>query len=811
MSLAAAAGISAAVVTLPIATESLDSTRARQVKHYGAGHTDQLLVQMVDPNTPLEISRDGQRRMALSRSVVRGLARSAMVELVPVRQMSGGAHVLRLPRALSAIDVTAIAARLQRDPAVAHAEPDYRRFASQAAASDPSYSRQWSLWEATGGVNVEAAWALNALGNSVIVAVLDTGVITTNADLTARLGVGVDLVSEDRVADVSTAMFARYGQFATANDGNGRDADASDPGNWIAEDEKGQAPFLDCKFAADSDWHGTQIAGIISATRNNAIGLAGVAPLVSILPVRVLGKCGGYVSDVADGIRWAAGRSGISGAAMVNAAPAQVINLSLGSEGPCAVAEQQAINDARVAGVKAIVAAAGNAAGANATNFAPGNCANVITVVATDRRGSRAPYSSIGAIAAIAAPGGCSGIWCPGQSDADAILTLSNTGAKGPMPAGDTLRAAFGTSEAAAHVSGVAALMLSANPLITEAQLLTRLKSSARPFVDCSCTTTACGAGLVDAGRAVLAATGSPPPALPPSSCAGQGTLIGKVFVDQDNTNSLSSGDTPISGVTVKLRNAAGDVVATSISNDAGNFVLSGIPMGTYRLEKTQPVDLFGTLAVVGSAGGTPGIHNVAGIVVDAATFASGYHFPLRAASGRLEGSTYIDSDDSKTRTTADTPTAGVVLTLFNSLGIEIATTSTNSAGAFSFAGLRPGTYRISTPQPVGTDSTIAIVGDAGGIAGPNLINGITLNAAMPTATGYVFLYQPTPPPAPSPDPVIEPATMNNDSGGGGGGGGGCAMHTDGPFDPLLLMFALWAALAVHRRHHRRQRRANGR
>ena len=143
-----------------------------------------------------------------------------------------------------------------------------------------------------------------------------------------------------------------------ANDGDGRDADASDPGDWLTLAEvqqTGAARSIGCSTAGpeDSSWHGTQTSGLIGALPNNGIGMAGVGRNVRVLPVRVLGKCGGCDSDIIAGMRWAAGLR-VPGVP-ANPNPARVLNLSLGGEGACSAAYQDAIAAINAVGAVVVV------------------------------------------------------------------------------------------------------------------------------------------------------------------------------------------------------------------------------------------------------------------------------------------------------------------------------------------------------------------------------------------------------------------------------------------------------------------------
>lgn len=388
-----------------------------------------------------------------------------------VRIAAFDAHVMRLERRLPHAEVARLAREIAAaDPSVEYAEPD-RILTTQMTPNDTQYGQQWQYFEAAGGLNLPPAWDL-ATGSGVVVAVIDTG-FRPHADLAANVLPGYDFIRD-------TAM---------ANDGNARDSDARDPGDWSS--------FGECGFfspSRSSSWHGTHVAGSIAAVTNNRSGVAGVAFGAKVLPVRVLGQCGGYTSDIADGILWAAGAS-VSGVP-ANPTPAKVLNLSLGGAGACDTTSQNAVNAARGRGA-VVVVAAGNS-NTNASGFSPASCAGVIAVAATNRNGGRASYSNYGAAVAVAAPGGDTA-----SGAANGILSTLNAGSRGP--AGDSFAYYQGTSMAAPHVAGVVALMLSRNPALTPDEVASRLRSTARPFPS-SCNQ--CGAGIVNAAAAVNAAGG---------------------------------------------------------------------------------------------------------------------------------------------------------------------------------------------------------------------------------------------------------------------------------------------------------------
>ncbi|MEO5765449.1 MAG: S8 family peptidase, partial [Casimicrobiaceae bacterium] len=286
-----------------------------------------------------------------------------------------------------------------------------------------------------------------------------------------------------------------------SNDGDGRDADASDPGDFVlASEADGDCP------AANSSWHGTSVAGVIAANTNNGQWIAGINWSAMILPVRVLGKCGGYDSDIIDGVSWAAGVP-VPGVP-ANPYPAHVINLSLGGDGFCTATYRNAIAAAYAQGVtRAIVAAAGNEAQDVATHV-PASCPSVYAVASTTTQGSLARYSNSGAGVALAAPGG----QYSAVSGNQGIITLSNAGRT--VPTTDSFTNTGGTSFAAPMVAGVVSLMLAAAPNLTADDVRAILALTAKPFPDGStCNTAICGAGIVDANAAVRAAAAIGPTA----------------------------------------------------------------------------------------------------------------------------------------------------------------------------------------------------------------------------------------------------------------------------------------------------------
>jgi serine protease len=388
------------------------------------------------------------------------------VGMTSVRTTATGGEVFKVERPyLSSGEVAALVADLSNDPAVEYAEADLL-LQSLATPPDPLYNQQWHYYEATGGLKLPAAWDLTA-GSGVRVAVIDTG-YRPHVDLAANIIGGYDFISDSFVA----------------NDGGGRDSDARDPGDATLAGACGSG-----SAARSSSWHGTHVGGTVAGVSNNGVGGVGVAYRAKVVPIRVLGRCGGYTSDIADAIVWAAG--GAVAGAPANPYPARVINLSLGGSGSCSVTTRNAINSARARGTVVIVSA-GNS-NTNAAAFTPANCAGVVTVAATARNGSKASYSNFGTSVDVAAPGGDFR-----GSAANGVLSTLNNGAT--SPGSDVFGYYQGTSMAAPHVAGTAALMLARRPTLTPDRIETILKSTARRFpVIC----TGCGTGIVDAATAV--------------------------------------------------------------------------------------------------------------------------------------------------------------------------------------------------------------------------------------------------------------------------------------------------------------------
>jgi serine protease len=444
---------------------------------------------------------------------------------------------------------------LRHDPAVEFAEVDQRRYAHALPPDDPLFSApldaattntsmrsgQWFMQTPSATVVVNgtptldlsatdaiSAWAITTGSTGTVIADVDTGVRFDHPDLLraglgGRLLPGYDFVGED----LNPTTGASLGTFLIANDGDGWDPDPSDPGDWISSADLMNPLFPPANCGdpsanngpTDSSWHGTRVMGVLGALTDNAIGVAGMTWSPYLLPVRALGKCGGYDSDILAAMQWAAGLS-VTGVPD-NPYPADIINLSLGGGGKCDSTSPypSVIKSLTSMGVL-IVASAGNG---GSTVDLPANCSGVLAVAGLRNVGTKVGYSSFGSEVGVAAPAGN----CVNSSGAclRSIDTTYNTGLKVPAVNSYTnqINPNLGTSFSAPIVSGIAALMRAVNANLTPAQLIARIESSASAFPpntgnlpvcpntdqtsgECSCVQGQCGAGMVNALSAVKAA-----------------------------------------------------------------------------------------------------------------------------------------------------------------------------------------------------------------------------------------------------------------------------------------------------------------
>lgn len=448
------------------------------------------------------------------------IGRKAGVSVDDSHQIGTGMHVARA-RGLASRE---LARRLALQSEVEYAVEDQRRHATQVVPNDPLYPGnlttttpavgQWYLRapdvSMPSALNAAGAWAVTTGNSNIVVAVLDTGIRYDHPDLQNKLLPGYNMISDG----------------AIAGNGVGRTNDASDLGDWVTSQEIAANPavFGNCTPQSTSSWHGTQVAGVLGASTHNAAGMASVGRGISILPVRVLGKCGGYDSDIIAGMYWAAGFS-VPGAP-INPHPARVLNLSLAGPGTCSQAYVDVINALATQKNAVVVASAGNEAGLPVET--PANCGGVIGVAGLRNVGTKVGFSSLGPEVDISAPGGN----CVNLTGACLypIITTTNSGSTTPVANSAAYTNSFdvslGTSFSAPMVAGTAALMLSAQPSLSPAAIRSLMMGTSRPFpttggspgtsncvapttteqLECYCTQQTCGAGMLDAGAAVAAA-----------------------------------------------------------------------------------------------------------------------------------------------------------------------------------------------------------------------------------------------------------------------------------------------------------------
>jgi subtilisin family serine protease len=466
--------------------------------------------------------------------------------------LAGTTGIYRLDRPLGN-GAPGIVRRVEAIPGVLDAEPD-PVVTIDALPNDTYAPLEWGDLGAPDGspygIDAVGAWGTTT-GAGTVIAILDTGIVA-HADLTGQAVAGYDMISDA----------------FTAGDGGGRDADPSDPGDFVtAQESVGHCA------AHNSSWHGTHVAGIASAIANNGAGVFGAAPGAKLQPVRVLGKCGGTFTDIADGVTWASGGTVLGVPA--NATPADVVNMSLGSGGSCPSYLQAAITAARARGT-ITVASAGNS-GQPASGHAPSNCADVVAVAATDVNGLRGVFggggsSNYGSAVDIAAPG-------------VSIPSTWNLGTT--TPGAETIGGGSGTSQAAPHVAAIAALLRASRPAAQPAALQRAITSATTAFAadasSAGCPALGCGAGIANAPAAlafIATADIAPPTATitPPASPTTSATLTFALAFGEDVTG-LAVGDLTIGGT------ATGCVLGTPAGGgDTWTVGVSGCSDGSVTL-----------------------------------------------------------------------------------------------------------------------------------------------------------------------------------------------------------------------------------
>ncbi len=554
---------------------------------------------------------------------------AAQLPVTYKRAMSGGAHVVTLSKGMSAADAQTIAARMESSGQFEYVSPD-TILRPAATPTDPWFANQWNLLPATGtvstvttrsgataangattkgGANLTTAWDTTKGSNTVTVTVIDTGLLAGHADLSgATIQPGYDFVSSTAMTGTPDPVtnLSIPSRFVENDATAGRDSDPTDPGDWITTSDAANYPSFCGTSVTDSSWHGTFVTGLIAA-QHNAIGVAGVAPGVSVQMARAIGKCGGASSDIFDALTWAAG--GTVPGVTTNATPAKVINMSLGGSTACTTAQQSAITAARSLGAT-IVVATGNEF-QNAAIDAPASCSGTIAVTAHTLEGDIANYANVGTGTTLSAPGGGNGSTATGLG----ALVPSTSNAGTTTASTDTYVGEEGTSMSTPQVAGVAALMLSVNAALTPDQIKTILQTSSRPFPpDTFCTTHAgvCGAGMLDAGSAIAQAQGVPTVhASVSSSSVTTGTQVTLQAVGGagfgKTVGSLSWAQTAGSAVTLSAGSldSTGNATATFTPTDAGTYTFTVTLVSSDGTTVSDTTSL--TVTAASTSGGTGG------------------------------------------------------------------------------------------------------------------------------------------------------------------------------------------------------------
>lgn len=472
---------------LPISQTALAQTPFADIA--ATVRTDRFILKIKDA---VELgAKPTLRRLEKESEILSEVLQANRSEAIWLRAGTLGTHVFKWSDTVRPSDRESLLNRLRSDPRVEFAEVDLA-INGMALPNDVNFGSQWALQSTSNraGARFDKAWDLVKGSSSVIVAVVDTGVRYDTPELSGRLLAGYDFISDA----------------LTAGDGDGRDSDPSDMGDWVSQTDKSSSTFSDCAVS-NSTWHGTFIAGQIAGVTQNLEGISAGDWNAKILPVRVSGKCRAYASDMYDGMLWSAGVE-VPGVP-VNPNPASIINVSLGAAVTCSSLAQSVVNRIKATGAL-LISSGGNGGG---DSYLPANCAGVLSVGAVDRDGTRAFYSAIGPSVDIAAPGGYY----------NGLLGVGNSGEQGPESPRTVSKT--GTSFASPLVAAAAALVKAVNPALNADQIEGILVSTVQPFMKvtgqkcapgqgkavCDCSVGVCGAGMLDAYAAVRAAKGSRP------------------------------------------------------------------------------------------------------------------------------------------------------------------------------------------------------------------------------------------------------------------------------------------------------------
>src|SRR5579859_44316 len=408
-------GLVAATAAAGAAGVAVELNPLRTRAHEPAPAVAQYIVVKLRPDGAAALPQASPLQRAQAR--VSALAARHALTLLDHRPITELIHALRIVPTAGEAAATTLA-RLRADADVTYAVPDERRYV-HAVPDDPLYAQQWYLQtsaQTPSAIDAQAAWDTSTAGASLVIADIDTGVRPDHPDLAARLLTGYCFISDAFVS----------------NGGSCPGPGAADPGDWVTSTDISSNPGMCSQATAGpSSWHGTRTAGILGAATNNASGVAGITWGAQILPVRALGKCGGFDSDIVSGMLWAAGIQ-VSGVPL-NPNPAKIINMSLGGAGSCTALYQDALDQVRAAGALVVVSA-GNEGGPVDT---PANCQGVAAVAGLRQAGTKVGYSNLGPEVALAAPAGnCGNAFTGGQTAcAWSMTTTTNLSTTSPPTA----------------------------------------------------------------------------------------------------------------------------------------------------------------------------------------------------------------------------------------------------------------------------------------------------------------------------------------------------------------------------------------
>jgi len=405
-------------------------------------------------------------------------------------------YLLKLPENA---DIEAAAEEWSRNPHVSYAQPNY--FVQlDVVPNDPFYgsSGTWGQpYDDMWGLKIiqaEKAWgefaSTDAIGAGVVVAVVDTGVDYNHPDIAANIWTNPDEIAGNGVDDDRNGFIddVRGWDFVGAN-------------RWAPPDDD----------PMDGYGHGTHVAGTIAALTNNGIGVSGVSWHSRIMPVKVFDDDGGWttITILADGIFYAVNE----GADVINCSWGPVDNTT-----PSIPEIENAVNFAHAHGVVLVFSAGNN--NENVMLYCPANSENVITVSSFDHNDQKSDFSNWGNRIDVAAPGGDSGFILPnGNIDISRANILSLRAGTtdmflnypgyvpGAAVVGTNYYRCLGTSMAAPHVSGLAALLLSKRPGLSNEDVRQIIRSSADD-VDAPGWDVNSGYGRINAYRALQMVSG---------------------------------------------------------------------------------------------------------------------------------------------------------------------------------------------------------------------------------------------------------------------------------------------------------------